>query len=58
MAGFRPGLGRGGIIHSLLVNEGAVGGVSAVGDRADVGVGEGRNDPDGRSDGGGAAGAR
>jgi hypothetical protein len=44
--------------HSLLVSEGAFGGVSAVGDAAAVGVGEGLSGADGRRDGVGAAGAR
>jgi hypothetical protein len=58
VAGFRPGFGRGGMIHSLLVREGTFGGVSAVGEAAEVGVGEGLNDAEERSDGVGAAGAR
>lgn len=58
VAGFRPGFGRGGMIHSLLVREGTFGGVSAAGDVAEVGVGEGLSDTDERRDGVGAAGAR
>jgi hypothetical protein len=58
VAGFRPGFGRGGMIHSLLVSDGGLGGVSAIGEVAQVGVGDGLNGPDGRRDGVGAAGAR
>ena len=54
VAGFRPGFGRGGMIHSLLVSDGWLGGVSAVGEVAELGVGEGLSDADGRSDGVGA----
>ena len=58
MAGFRPGFGRGGMTHSLLVSDGRLGGVSAVGEVAEVEVGEGFSEADGRSDGAGVAGAR
>jgi hypothetical protein len=44
--------------HSLLVSDGGLGGVSAVGEVAEVGVGEGLSDAVGRTDCGGAAGAR
>ena len=58
MAGFRPGFGRGGMTHSLLVSDSRLGGVSAIGEVAEVGVGEGLSDADGRRDGAGVAGAR
>jgi hypothetical protein len=51
VAGFRPGFGRGGMTHSLLVSDGRLGGVSAVGEVAEFGVGEGFSEADGRSDG-------
>lgn len=45
--------------HSLLVSDGGLGGVSAGGEVAEVGMGEDLSDADGKSDGGGgAAGAR
>jgi hypothetical protein len=58
VAGFRPGFGRGGMTHSLLVSDGRLGGVSTVGEVAEVGVGEGFSEADGRSNGAGVAGAR
>jgi hypothetical protein len=58
VAGFRPGFGRGGMTHSLLVSDSRLGGVSAVGEVAEVGVGEGLSDADGRRDDAGVAGAR
>ena len=58
MAGFRPGFGRGGMTHSLLVSDGRLGDVSTVGEVAEVGVGKGFSAADGRSDGAGVAGAR
>lgn len=38
VAGFRPGFGRGGTTHSLLVKDAWQGGVSAIGEAAEVGV--------------------
>src|SRR4051812_3628495 len=58
VAGLRPGFGRGGMTHFLLVSDDELGGVSVVGEVAQVGVGEGLSDVDGRSDGAGVAGAR
>ena len=54
VAGFRPGFGRGGIIHSLVVRDGGLGGVAAAGE---VGVDEGWRVADGKSEGVRAAGA-
>ena len=58
VAGFRPGFGRGGITHSLLVSDGGLDEASAAGEVVEVGVDEGWSDPDGKGDGIGAAGAR
>jgi hypothetical protein len=44
--------------HALLVSDGGLVGESAVGEVAEVGVGEGFREADGRSNGAGVAGAR